>query len=224
MKRRFGILSLILVLAFLAVPSNSAAHVWATGVKWSPGDLNGDSSGLGHDKIGMDRYVVAEALGAHQPGSDDIDFLSLGLGGFAVFDFGVGFQDATVTYETTFNDRDGYPEKARVYGVGFGFDYDGPDVDGYGVMSSPPDLSDTNLFTPLGVVDNADDAGVFELTFETGPYRYLVLEDVTDSGPSFDGFDVDAVAVTPVPLPGAAWLLGFGLVAMVGLRRKTAAR
>ena len=42
-------------------------------------------------------------------------------------------------------------------------------------------------------------------------------------GSSISGFDLDAVAaVNSVPVPGAVWLLGSGLIGLMGLRRRKA--
>ena len=53
--------------------------------------------------------------------------------------------------------------------------------------------------------------------------NYLKFEGLDNLGSS-DGFDLDAVEAlnsgAHVPIPGAAWLLGSGLIGLIGLRRK----
>jgi hypothetical protein len=54
--------------------------------------------------------------------------------------------------------------------------------------------------------------------------RYIRLSDATGGGTA----DLDAIAAlsttnSPVPIPGAVWLLSSGLVGLIGIRRKKAA-
>jgi hypothetical protein len=50
--------------------------------------------------------------------------------------------------------------------------------------------------------------------------RYLKFEGL-DNGGGSAGFDLDAVeALNSIPIPGAIWLLGSGLIALVGFRKK----
>lgn len=130
---------------------------------------------------------------------NDPKFLSLGLGGSAEFSFGRNFTGSITVYEATYG-RSGYYEYANVFGS----------IDG-------------SNWTLLGAIDNqnVDADGGFTLDF-TGIFSFLKIEDTTAlmQGTLGDGFDIDAVKASPTPIPGAAWLLGSGLIGLVGLRRR----
>jgi hypothetical protein len=70
----------------------------------------------------------------------------------------------------------------------------------------------------------AGGTALFETTYDLGDtfgvdaIRYLMVEKV--SGGSGTGKFIDAVGVNAVPVPGAVWLLGGGLLGLVGLRRR----
>jgi hypothetical protein len=56
-------------------------------------------------------------------------------------------------------------------------------------------------------------------------YRYVKIVDDANGDTAYPsaGYDVDAVAAihyTPVPVPAAVWLLGSGLLGLLGFRRK----
>jgi len=126
------------------------------------------------------------------------------MGGIAAFDFGTWFDTAAVVFEITWGDRAGYPEYANVY-VG--------------------DIFSTNLsdFTFAELIKNDLGSISIDLSSITGsPFRYVLLQDATaqNNGINGDGFEIDAVAVHPVPLPAAAWLLGSGLLGLVAVRRR----
>jgi hypothetical protein len=55
-------------------------------------------------------------------------------------------------------------------------------------------------------------------TFGVNSFRYLMIEKI-DGGPKTGKF-VDAVGVSAVPVPGAVWLFGGGMLGLVGLRRR----
>jgi hypothetical protein len=222
---------LVLMLIFAASPASASAYQWATGIKWFAGDGTNP---------GNERYHIEDALGEPEPGRSGYDFLSLGLDGHAILDFGTQFSGLSVFHETTFGSGAGYPEKVRIYGVKNGMlDFAGLAVEpgsdrgvaGSGLLSSALNLGDAGVFEYLGWVDNQSLDGVSALDFGTSIYRYLVIEDFTrdyGSTPSFDGFDLDAAGVTPVlnpggnpvPVPGAFWLLGSGLMGLMALRAR----
>lgn len=125
-------------------------------------------------------------------GAPDGKFLAIGLLGTADFTFGQTFTGPGVTYEITFGNRAGYPESANV-------------------------LAGRNgQFVQVGTVNNQSGAGsVFQFT---GVFDTLRLVD-TSGRPSTDGFDVDAVGVSAVPLPAAGLLLA-GALGGLGLSRR----
>ena len=153
-----------------------------------------------------DRGLAANALGA-----EDGTFLSLGLGGAAVFSFGQLFTGPAAILEVTWNTRVGFLESARVY-VGNIFDTRAG-------AFRPDD------FTDLGTITNQSASNV--LSFN-GAYRYLAIVDTSPRRGKRDGFDIDSVSVTslpasasmtPVPLPASGLLLGAGLLALYASRR-----
>jgi hypothetical protein len=136
-------------------------------------------------------------------GAPDGKFMSLGRGGQADFTFGQLFTGPGESYEITFGNRSSYVETADVFA-------------GY-----------LGAFQKVGSVNNASAAGiVFNFS---GFFDTLRLVDTTTFTGSPDGYDVDAVGVTPfgpnpapspVPLPASAVLLGAGLAGLRLLRRK----
>ena len=56
-------------------------------------------------------------------------------------------------------------------------------------------------------------------TFGVDEIRYLMIEKI-NGGPKTGKF-IDAVGVSPVPVPAAVWLLGSGLLGFAGVRRKS---
>lgn len=144
------------------------------------------------------------------PAADGV-FLSLGLGGIAVFSFGEPFIGPGAVVEVTNGDVNTYPESVEVY-VGNSF--------------TPGDFS-LGGFTLVATILNtlAQSPGALFPIDLPGTFQYLLLRDITvgpPNGVSTDGFDVDAIGVTVVPLPAGAALLGSGLAALgfLGWRRK----
>jgi len=208
------LLALACATAALGATAN-AATIWATEVDWANNGTVPSSNG---------RDNPNNALGA-----PDGSFLALGLTtdatltdenevGFAVFGFGDSFigGEASV-FEVTFNcslSGDGsctYPESTAGY---FGNDYD------FGSHDLADVLDD---FTFAGEILNGD-AQNGGAVLIPGSFDYIALIDTSGlnypDGPSFDGFDVDAVGVSEVPLPGAALLMGSGLLAAAARRAR----
>lgn len=134
--------------------------------------------------------------------SDGVNFMSLGIGGSAVFTFGADFTGLVTIYETTYGDRSYHPEYAFV----------------------EVSTDNTNWVT-VGTINNQSSTpfGGFSLNVN-GIFSYLRITDTTNdyagSAKWGDGFDIDGVHVTPTPIPGAALLLGTGLFGLVGIRRR----
>lgn len=174
-------------IAAASVSSASAATTYATLVDYNPVGT-----------IAADRKVTSNALGA-----PDGKFLSLGLGGSAVFSFGTSFTGPSVVVEVTNGSRAGYLETAEVYG---GTSYD-------------PSTNSLLGFISLGTINNS--LAAFTLPF-AGIYKFLAIVDTSPIVAGRDGYDIDSVRVTAVPLPAGIALLGssVALFGFVGRRRK----
>ena len=206
--------TLLAAAAALVLPgAASAATVFATAVDWSNNGTVGSAN---------DRDDASNALGA-----PDGDFLTLGLTnadgtnpGFAVFAFDgltFGQSDATL-WEITFNCRPNangacnMPEAVDVY---YGTDY----------AFGSGDFADLSDFTLAGTIFNGDAQGGASLVIP-GTFTYIALVDSTlanfPNSSSRDGFEVDALGVNPVPVPGAALLFAPAIAGgLIARRRKT---
>jgi len=196
-----AICALVMVMASL---SHALNYTYATDVRWDKGS--------GVPSVSSDqRYNQASSLG-----DPDNLFLSLGLGGLAVFDFGVDFNAAAIVFETTNGSRAGYPESAKVYVANSAFNF--------GILNSSNGAAilSTDGFTYVNTISNLTESVMLDMSSLSGPFRYVLIKDVTSGGPSTDGFDINAVGVAPVPEPGTMILLGLGMagLAIFGKRRK----
>ena len=73
---------------------------------------------------------------------------------------------------------------------------------------------------------NGDGDGIDRWRIETavaGTFDSLFVQDASDLSGGRDGFDIDAIAVSPVPLPASSLLLLAGLGAFGAMRRKKVA-
>jgi hypothetical protein len=112
----------------------------------------------------------------------------------------------------------------QVYTVNFWLANDGtPQMAGF-------DGTGTVSFMALwnGVAQNIKPLVDTNTAFPYTQYQFTAIADA--SGASTVGFEfqhdtstfhLDDVSATPTPIPAAAWLLGSGLMGLVGLRRKT---
>lgn len=150
------------------------------------------TSVVDYDK-GTFKKVLADRQDADAAlGAADGKFVSLGLGGSIVLAFAQPFKAIGQVVEITYNDKKKHPESADVYG------YDGA---AWVLIASMKNYLSTSFSAE----------GVFTL---------LKIVDTTKKGPSFDGFDIDAVSVSPVPVPAAGLLLGGALAGLGSLRRR----
>ena len=192
-----------------------ASTVWAQQIDVSDGGAGWDASA---PVFNTDRNDPGNALGEpDQIGNSEGGFYSPGRGGIMVFDFGTSFAGQASVFEVTFRcdgpqNPDGtcnFTETANV--LAFNGDYT-PSDDG---------SIDISAFTLLGSIANGDantEDGA-AISFE-GPFRYLAIVDTTDRR-SGDGFDVDAVSVTAVPLPASVLglMIGMGGLGLMARRR-----
>lgn len=161
------------------------------------------------------RHIDSNALGA-----DTGTFRSLGLNGAAVFGFGTAFSGDVQIWEATFGTCSstasgtcsGWTEQVSVF-AGNSWDFTNPDF-------SALDTSDTDTWTSLGVLGNADAQGGGILA-TSGVFNYLLLVDngLTTPNPK-DGFDVARVSVSAVPIPAAGWLFGSALIGLAAAARR----
>ncbi len=196
--------------AALVSPGAAAPVTWATAVEWRD---NGT--------VGRGRDDTRAALGAPELTRDGtVNFLSLGRGGAAIFDFGVWFGGSAIIHETTWGDQAPagrrYPEAAEIF------------VSADHVFGSGADAARIRRdFVRVGPVTNGVAVFGALIDLPTGAFRYLAVIDASRRG-SGNGFDVNAVGVqaapAPIPLPGGLALTA-GAVAGLGLvaRRRRAA-
>lgn len=127
-------------------------------------------------------------------GAPDDAFLSLGVGGSATFTFGQPFTANGVIFEVTWGSRGGHVESADIY------------LDGV-------------YFTGITNQGATQDSLPIHLSFAGGPFTTLTITDTSSASGGRDGFDINAVGVSPIPVPAAGLLLAGGLAAL-GAQRK----
>jgi hypothetical protein len=191
-----------LTLGLVAPRTASAASNYATTVESHTQGLK--FSGL---PVDADRSNPLNALGdpsALPVNPGELDFYSLGLGGELILSFGSSFnRDDAVVFETTFGDRAAYPESAD---ISVSNDLGGP-------------------WTFVRNIKNTESGVSFKISDYIGAggdFKYMRFVDTTngadDHDRNADGFDVNAVGVTVIPLPSAAWA-GLGLLGTLGAAR-----
>lgn len=162
----------------------------------------------GGGPIAPSRSNPSSALGAPQ-GVGTGTFFSLGFGGSMVLGFGGPFGSYVTVWEATQGNIANHPESANVY-VGWGAS------------------AATATYQFIGSIDNIDSPKTFDLTpvnVITGRSTYDYVRIFDTSNPlllpnNADGFDVEAVAVGPIPAPGTIALLA--AAGLVGTRRRRA--
>lgn len=198
---------LLLAAAALALSGGAAqaGTIWATEVTTAgPGGFFNVACNT------PDRDDACNALGSPDGvgGSSASGFVSTANFDTLTFSFGQDFLLPVHVFEITTGTPSTYEEilalSFSVVGGGFTTELDILNVDGVAVTN------DRWQYTiSFGDVDLA------------GPYNAIVVNDNSDlMNGTRDGFDIDAIGVTPVPLPAAGWMLLAGLGGMAALRRR----
>jgi len=189
------------------------AIVSAAVVTIGPNDFNGGfATGITYDNdnVAARRGVTNDRdNGLNALGAPDSAFFELGFGSTAFFTFGTLFNGDVTAFEVTFGSPGAFPEVVEV-AVGLGM--------------AP--------FTTVGTLTNSDASGANggSLTITGGGlFDTVRLTDMSPLTSTFEndvngnpvgGFDVNAVRVSPVPVPAAGLLLLGALGGFAGLRRR----
>ncbi|MDF0553777.1 PEP-CTERM sorting domain-containing protein [Kamptonema sp. UHCC 0994] len=187
--------------ALVAAPSLAGSLTFATNVEQF-------NEGVGIKEAF--RRNTANALGAPQLNaySSTKDFLSLGVGGSAIFSFGTQFTNKLTLWETTWGDKNGkqsaYDEQVEIFASN--------SLDG--------------TWTRLGLIKNIADGAYntaegASLSFD-GVFQYLKLVDKSAAGSDRDGFDVNGIGVQAVPEPFTIAGMALGASGMIAARRRRA--
>jgi len=204
----------------LSTAAAEAATIFATQIDVGRASV----AGIGWDATVQtntaSRDDAGNALGApDQVGVQQQGFFSLGLGQAAVFGFGNTFRKKATAFEVTFvcsNPVNGTCKQAEIADVyAFNGSYN-PFNGAFGVT----DLTFAG-FSLVGEVRNGDGSTDDGATITIGgPFTYLALVDRSPGGTGRDGWDVDALRVTAVPVPAAGLLLIGALGGLAFWRRR----
>ena len=201
----------VVAMLFVLVSGSTAGASYSIGV-----DAYDPAGVIAADRQILAKATVYDSLYDDKPLADgSYNFVSLGFGGSIILtmlggDAIVNGADKDFTlYETTYGENadvwGSYKETAEVFAYNGIYDPKGNDWFSLGFASQ----------------DGAFNLG--KLLFTTAIKIVDVSRENGFSGEG-DGYDVDGIVVhnvgRPVPIPGAALLLGSGLLGLVGLRRR----
>lgn len=93
-------------------------------------------------------------------------------------------------------------------------------------------VAETSLLTDLSIVQTgSDDVLLFSLVFDTEElgtsdlnFGTIILGDDGGQAITPDAVGTGSITVNPVPVPGAIWLLGSALLALIGFKQQTKRR
>jgi hypothetical protein len=203
----------------LGAGAAQAASVFATQIDAGRTGVAGIGWDAETQVFNTNRDDAGNALGApDQVGNTEGGFFSMGNGQAVVLGFGTAFGTTANIFEVTFSCNGpqtsggfcNFSESVDVYA------FNGP----YTPFDGTFGLGDLTAlgFTFQASVPNgtANTAGGASVSIG-GPFTYLALVDT--SAAIGDGFDIDAVSVSAVPLPASALLLIAGLGGLGALRR-----
>lgn len=211
--------SLLAIATIASVSQAQASQLYASDVVYY--DNN--------DSVKTERSKITNAMGADNYNNGGY-FMSLGLGGRAVFDFGQKFSGDISLWEATgssaptthrYGSQSGYDERVDIYYGNFDSVVDW--------QSTAEDLSQWsyagdifNIEDQAYFVDGATNAG----EAAEGVFNYVMLVDKSQVVAGRDGFDVRAISVNPVesvPEPTATLsLLMIGSVGIIRLMNRKA--
>ena len=206
----------------LGAGAAQAASVFATQIDVGRAGVAGIGWDAEAQVFNTDRNDPGNALGApDQVGNTEGGFFSMGNGQAVVLGFGTAFGTTANIFEVTFN-CDG-PQTSG----GFCSFSESVDVYAFNGAYTPFDgafgLSDLLSlgFQKVGEIPNgvANTAGGATISI-SGPFSWLALVDTSPVVNGRDGFDVDAVSVSAVPLPASILFLVGGLVGLGVLRAR----
>lgn len=190
------------IAAALLLASGAAASAMPVAADWQTvgagGFNNGYATTITFDKnaargTSNNRDDSENALGAA-----DTKFFEIGFGSYVDLTFGTLFDTSVKLFEITFGTVTNWPESAEVL------------------------VGDGVSFTSIGIISNAaaQGGGILPIMLD-GTFDTVRIKDTSpERGRSTGGFDIDAVRVTPVPLPAGVLLLATGLGGLALLRRR----
>jgi hypothetical protein len=140
--------------------------------------------------------------------TENKNFMSLGLGGEAIFEFGKKFNKEVTVWETTWgsaNEKQSYHDERIQIFVG----------------------NDLNNWLSIGTIKNIADGAYKEkegATLQIGnsnTYKYVKVVDKSQVAAGRDGFDVNAIAVKGVPEPTSLLgIMAFGAVSVSSFKKR----